>query len=85
MTGGLVLQLILLAVTCGMLYFSRRQAAFSPLRMFLYGWVIVLGAAVSGLVVYGRGFAVITFVLVLGTLVAFTIGTSLAPELPDQG
>ena len=33
--------------------------------------VIVLGAAVSGLVVYGRGFAVITFVLVLGTLVAF--------------
>lgn len=61
-------------MTCGFLFVSRRQGAFSPVRMFLYGWLIVLGTTVGGMIVYERPFDVTTFVLVLGTLVAFVVG-----------
>lgn len=74
----MLLQLILLATTCGLLYFTRRQNAFSPVRMFLYGWLAVLGTASSGMVIYARPLAVSTFLLVLATLYAFVVGVYLA-------
>ncbi len=84
MTGDLLLQLLLFVVCGGMLYLARHQAAFSPLRMYLYGWVLVLGVTVSGLVTYGGEFAVTTSLLVLAALFAFAIGTHFAPTYPIE-
>jgi hypothetical protein len=53
--------------------------------MFLYGWLVVLGTSVSGLVIYARDFALSTTFLVLATLIAFAAGTYSAPQCTTAG
>ncbi len=69
-----MLVFVLLLVTGMFLLFSSKQAAFSPVRMFLYGWLIVLGTYLIGMVQYQRPLAVETFLLVGGSIGAFVLG-----------
>ncbi|MGQ9350972.1 O-antigen polymerase [Mycolicibacterium gilvum] len=67
-------QWILLVVACLLLLVNRSQGALSPVRMFLYGWFIVLITMVSGMISYFHPMATKTFALVLCTLCLFVAG-----------
>ena len=77
---------LLLLVTLALLFsrFSRTQSPFSPVRMYLYGWLLVLGTMASGMIHFNRPMALVTFLLMLATHLFFYAGAYLAGRPPGK-
>lgn len=71
-----MLVFLLVAVTSGLLALGpvRRQAHFTPIKMFLYGWLLVEGAYVAHFVTYRVELHILSVMIVIASKVAFVIG-----------
>lgn len=79
----MVYELVLLAAACGLFFWCKSWSAFSPVRMFLIGWIIVFATSASRLVVYDFPLTLPTILLVLASIFAFVIGARTAPRYQD--
>jgi hypothetical protein len=72
--------LVLLAGALGLFLWCKPwSTAYSPIRMFLIGWIAVLATSASGVIRYDYGLALPTVLMVLASLVAFVMGARAAP------
>ncbi len=64
--------------------FARTQSPFSPINMYLYGWMLVVGVMAIGMVTFNRQLTLTTFLLILAAHLFFFVGTYTAGCLPNR-
>ena len=63
----------------------RAQGFFSPIRMFMYAWMLVVGVTCTGMVSYHNRLQPVTVVLVLATVGGFVWGAVARTRLLPTG
>ncbi len=87
---AMVYNLVLLAAAFSLFLWCKPwSTAYSPIRMFLIGWIAVLAPSATGVLRYDNALALPTILLVLASLLAFVMGARAAPSYvtscdPDQ-
>ena len=69
--------LLALTITMFFIGFIKRQPPFSPVRMFLYGWLLVYFFAALGMVIYDLPLSAVTWGMLALTQTLFVLGAFL--------